>query len=96
MREKIIRAILDSGDSFISGEQLSKALGISRTAIWKHINALREEGYNIESVNKLTQITNDEEKLNVEESINKIKITNLESFLLDNVLKQVKERISLC
>lgn len=52
MREKIIRAILDSGDSFISGEQLSKALGISRTAIWKHINALREEGYNIESVNK--------------------------------------------
>lgn len=52
MREKVIRAILDSGENFISGEQLSKELGISRTAIWKHINALREEGYNIESVNK--------------------------------------------
>ena len=52
MREKVIRAILDSGENFISGEQLSKELGISRTAVWKHINALREEGYNIESVNK--------------------------------------------
>lgn len=52
MREKVIKAILNSGENFISGEQLSKKLGISRTAIWKHINALREEGYNIESVNK--------------------------------------------
>ena len=52
MREKVIKAILDSGENFISGEQLSKELGISRTAVWKHINALREEGYNIESVNK--------------------------------------------
>lgn len=52
MRQKVIKAILDSGENFISGEQLSKELGISRTAVWKHINALREEGYNIESVNK--------------------------------------------
>ena len=52
MREKVIKAILDSGENFMSGEQLSKKLGISRTAVWKHINALREEGYNIESVNK--------------------------------------------
>lgn len=52
MREKVIKAILDSGENFISGEQLSKELGISRTAVWKHINALREEGYNIESANK--------------------------------------------
>lgn len=37
---------------------------------------IKNEATNIESVNKLTQITNDKEKLNVEESINKIKITN--------------------
>ena len=48
VREKVIKAILDSGENFMSGEQLSKKLGISRTAVWKHINALREEGYNIE------------------------------------------------
>lgn len=52
MREKVLRAILDNRDSFISGEQLSKQLGITRAAIWKHINTLKEEGYNIESVNR--------------------------------------------
>ena len=52
MRDKIIEVILGSGSDFVSGEELSKMLGISRTAIWKHINILREEGYNIESVNK--------------------------------------------
>ena len=52
MRDKIIKVILDSGGDFVSGEELSKQLGISRTAIWKHINILREEGYDIESVNK--------------------------------------------
>ncbi|MCR1824541.1 HTH domain-containing protein, partial [Terrisporobacter muris] len=37
MRDKIIKVILDSGEDFVSGEELSKQLGISRTAIWKHI-----------------------------------------------------------
>lgn len=52
MRDKIIEVILDNGEDFVSGEELSKKLGISRTAVWKHINILREEGYDIESVNK--------------------------------------------
>ena len=52
MRDKIIETILDSKDEFISGEELSKKLGISRAAIWKHMKALKEEGYNIESVNR--------------------------------------------
>lgn len=52
MRDKIIEVILNNGEEFVSGEALSKKLGISRTAIWKHINALRQEGYDIESVNK--------------------------------------------
>ncbi len=52
MRDKIIEAILDSKDDYISGEELSKKLGISRAEIWKHMKALKEEGYNIESVNR--------------------------------------------
>lgn len=52
MREKILKFILDNEKEFISGEELSKKLGISRTAIWKHIKVLKEQGYNIESVNK--------------------------------------------
>lgn len=52
MRNKIINIFFKQGQEFISGEELSKQLGISRAAIWKHIKSLREEGYNIESVNK--------------------------------------------
>lgn len=52
MKNKIIEIILNTGDEFISGEELSKQLGISRAGIWKHIKTLKEEGYNIESVNK--------------------------------------------
>lgn len=33
----------------VSGESLSAALGISRAAIWKHIEALRADGYRIEA-----------------------------------------------
>ena len=52
MREKILEVILDNEKEFISGEELSKKLGKSRNAIWKHIRILRSQGYNIESVNK--------------------------------------------
>jgi BirA family biotin operon repressor/biotin-[acetyl-CoA-carboxylase] ligase len=33
----------------LSGAEISKILGISRSAIWKHINVLRREGYQIEA-----------------------------------------------
>jgi len=37
-------------ECFVSGEQISQELHVSRTAIWKHINALRSAGYVIEAV----------------------------------------------
>lgn len=37
-------------NQLISGEKLSKVLKVSRTAVWKNIKALRELGYNIESI----------------------------------------------
>ena len=37
-------------DRFVSGEQLSRELGVSRTAVWKHISALRAAGYQVEAL----------------------------------------------
>ncbi|MDR3579309.1 MAG: biotin--[acetyl-CoA-carboxylase] ligase [Oryzomonas sp.] len=34
---------------FVSGEQLSRELGVSRTAVWKHISTLRAAGYQVEA-----------------------------------------------
>ncbi|MCL0087784.1 biotin--[acetyl-CoA-carboxylase] ligase [Dehalococcoidia bacterium] len=47
MKETILHTLRHGGR--ISGEELGQALGISRTAVWKHITALRREGYRIES-----------------------------------------------
>lgn len=35
---------------YVSGEELSKQLNVSRTAVWKHVNELRTKGYEITSV----------------------------------------------
>jgi len=44
------RRILDAlSDGPVSGPELAEALGVSRAAVWKHVEALREEGFGIES-----------------------------------------------
>lgn len=45
----ILRLFRTEG-GYISGEHLSRALGVSRTAVWKHISTLRKNGYRIEAV----------------------------------------------
>lgn len=50
--KNLILEKLKQNKGYISGEELSKNFGVSRTAIWKHINALRKDGYNIESSSK--------------------------------------------
>src|SRR6185369_5216969 len=37
-------------NGFVSGELLSRELNVSRTAVWKHISALRNTGYVVEAV----------------------------------------------
>lgn len=51
MKFKILQLLKDS-EGYISGEEISKIIGVSRTAIWKVISQLKEEGYIIESVTK--------------------------------------------
>ncbi|MDP3792038.1 MAG: biotin--[acetyl-CoA-carboxylase] ligase [Candidatus Omnitrophota bacterium] len=48
--EKILNVLRHSRDSYVSGEELCKYAGISRAAIWKHIEDLRKAGYEIEAV----------------------------------------------
>ncbi len=49
MNDDILRLLHVRGD-FLSGEEISRQLGISRTAVWKRIGKLKEEGYEIDSV----------------------------------------------
>ena len=52
MRKRILELLRNSKGTPVSGEEISKELEVSRTAIWKHIQALKNEGYEIESVPK--------------------------------------------
>lgn len=49
MSEKIL-IFLKKNAGYVSGEEISHSLGITRSAIWKHIQELRELGYDIVAV----------------------------------------------
>lgn len=49
MQKKILDILLNA-DDFISGQEISEKLGVSRQAVWKSINTLKEKGYEIQSV----------------------------------------------
>ncbi|MGE4284714.1 MAG: biotin--[acetyl-CoA-carboxylase] ligase, partial [Clostridia bacterium] len=49
MRQEILNALKKNQGEYLSGEEISNHLGVSRTAVWKYISALRKEGYDIES-----------------------------------------------
>ncbi|MBQ8093526.1 MAG: biotin--[Clostridia bacterium] len=48
--EEVLRSLLT--ENIVSGEKLSQMLGVSRTAVWKQVTALRERGFNIEAVGR--------------------------------------------
>ena len=52
MIERVINELKNNKNIYISGQQLCEKLGVSRTAVWKYINQLRENGYEIESSTK--------------------------------------------
>lgn len=51
-RKSAILAALRRTDGYVSGQELCDCFKISRTAVWKIMNQLKEEGYEIESVSR--------------------------------------------
>lgn len=51
MKTEILK-ILRGTDGYVSGQELCDKLGVSRTAVWKVIGSLKEEGYEIDSVSR--------------------------------------------
>ena len=49
MKAEILSALRES-DGYVSGQELCERFGVSRTAIWKAINQLKNAGYEIEAV----------------------------------------------
>jgi BirA family biotin operon repressor/biotin-[acetyl-CoA-carboxylase] ligase len=48
-RTERVLELLRRGDDYLSGEQIGRRLGISRSAVWKHVRELKAAGYGIVS-----------------------------------------------
>ncbi|WP_185806885.1 biotin--[acetyl-CoA-carboxylase] ligase [Bacillus sp. HMF5848] len=53
IRKTLLRIFSDANGDFVSGERISRELGCSRTAVWKHMEDLRKEGFKLEGIRKL-------------------------------------------
>jgi BirA family biotin operon repressor/biotin-[acetyl-CoA-carboxylase] ligase len=49
-KEKILHLLRASRSEFLSGEELARKTGVSRTMVWKHIKSLERDGFGIEAV----------------------------------------------
>lgn len=49
MKTEILK-LLRTTDGYVSGQQISEQLGVSRAAVWKAIRRLQDEGYQVEAV----------------------------------------------
>ena len=75
-------------DGYISGEQLSAQLGITRSAVWKYINALKKDGCMIDSVrNRGYRLVEAPDMLNVQEIMEGLKteVAGKKLIVLDSV-----------
>lgn len=52
MRRALIKQFLEAEGEYVSGGELASRLGVSRTAVWKQVEALRKLGYGIEAVSR--------------------------------------------
>ncbi|HUL58775.1 MAG TPA: biotin--[acetyl-CoA-carboxylase] ligase [Anaeromyxobacteraceae bacterium] len=48
--ELVLAFLAEAGDEFVSGEAISDKLGLTRAAVWKHVEALRAAGYRIDAM----------------------------------------------
>ncbi len=49
IRNKIVKLLIENSTGYLSGEEMSRQVGCSRAAVWKHIEELRQAGYEIEA-----------------------------------------------
>lgn len=89
LKNEVLKILL-SNNIHVSGQDISESLGVSRTAVWKAISALKKDGYNIESVNNkgylLLTKSDILNQVEIEQNINSYKLSNAPQIIyLDEV-----------
>ena len=67
LKEKILEELESNSDTYISGQTLAEKFGVSRNAVWKAMNQIKEDGCKVASVNnKGYRLLSKNEDLSVE------------------------------
>jgi BirA family transcriptional regulator, biotin operon repressor / biotin---[acetyl-CoA-carboxylase] ligase len=64
---QLIKLLKESNNHDLSGEELSEHLGISRSAVWKHIESLREAGFKIKATHQGYRLMQTPDRLTADE-----------------------------
>ena len=65
-KDKVLTILKKSNKEAISGEDIANTLSLSRTSVWKAINGLKKDGYNIQASTNKGYILIDDDILNKE------------------------------
>ncbi len=87
MQGKIVKLLFNAQD-YVSGQQMSESLGVSRQAVNKAVNSLKEKGFKIKSVTRKGYLLENLPKYLCEEAINcylNTKLIGKELKILDSV-----------
>ena len=49
VKQKVLEILESNRGEAVSGVRIAKQLGVSRSAVWKAVNQLKEEGHNIDA-----------------------------------------------
>lgn len=60
VKEQVLTILNENRGNSYSGQNLADEIGVSRTAVWKAINLLREEGYSISGSTKLGYVLDED------------------------------------
>ena len=67
LKQEILAALERSPDAPLSGQALAQQFGVSRSAVWKAVNALKREGYEISSAtNRGYRLEKDSDRLSAD------------------------------
>ncbi|SDY88139.1 BirA family transcriptional regulator, biotin operon repressor / biotin-[acetyl-CoA-carboxylase] ligase [Evansella caseinilytica] len=73
MKTKVLQLLRNHRDDYLSGEKISALLSCSRTMVWKYIDALRKEGYEIEAIsNKGYKFIGEPDRLSEHEVLSRL------------------------
>lgn len=85
LKNDILNELEKNKGSYISGGSLASTFGVSRTAIWKSINSLKESGFKIETVSgRGYMLSSDDDKIAVEGISNHLAV-DTDIYYLDEI-----------